>query len=94
VTRTVLQAFAPELVELTARTIAGSRLPWDWSNPPIPGFGGAEMWRETFRVEARWVLAAQATAGYLLGAAFEVDPCPYTFSHTRQWCGYDTCRES
>lgn len=20
--------------------------------------------------------------------------CPYTFSHTREWCGQDTCRES
>lgn len=20
--------------------------------------------------------------------------CPYIYSHTRFWCGYDTCRES
>jgi len=20
--------------------------------------------------------------------------CPYTHAHTRNWCGYDTCRES
>lgn len=20
--------------------------------------------------------------------------CPYSFAHTRHWCGYDTCRES
>jgi hypothetical protein len=20
--------------------------------------------------------------------------CPYTFAHTRHWCGYDGCRES
>jgi hypothetical protein len=20
--------------------------------------------------------------------------CPYTFSHTRHWCGYDACRDS
>lgn len=20
--------------------------------------------------------------------------CPYTFSHTRHWCGYQTCRDS
>ena len=24
----------------------------------------------------------------------EKNPCPYTFSHTRDWCGYPTCRES
>ena len=22
------------------------------------------------------------------------DPCPYTFAHTRHWCGYKTCRDS
>jgi hypothetical protein len=21
-------------------------------------------------------------------------PCPYTFAHTRHWCGYATCRDS
>lgn len=20
------------------------------------------------------------------------EPCPYTFSHTRHWCGYQSCR--
>jgi hypothetical protein len=24
----------------------------------------------------------------------EKPECPYTHSHTRFWCGYDTCRES
>jgi hypothetical protein len=24
----------------------------------------------------------------------EDNPCPYTHSHTRHWCGYDGCRES
>lgn len=24
----------------------------------------------------------------------EYDPCPYTHSHTRHWCGRDYCRES
>lgn len=23
----------------------------------------------------------------------DVYECPYTFSHTRTWCGYETCRE-
>lgn len=22
------------------------------------------------------------------------NPCPYTQSHTREWCGYELCRES
>lgn len=22
------------------------------------------------------------------------NPCPYTFSHTRHWCGYADCRDS
>lgn len=23
-----------------------------------------------------------------------VNPCPYTFAHTRSWCGYPLCREA
>jgi hypothetical protein len=23
-----------------------------------------------------------------------VNPCPFTQSHTRAWCGYDNCREN
>lgn len=23
-----------------------------------------------------------------------VQPCPYTHSHTRHWCGYEQCRDS
>lgn len=23
-----------------------------------------------------------------------LDPCPYTFAHTREWCGRPGCRES
>lgn len=32
-----------------------------------------------------WVTAARAE---------RVSDCPYTFSHTKHWCGYEGCRES
>lgn len=25
---------------------------------------------------------------------YDTAQCPYTHSHTRHWCGYDTCRDS
>jgi hypothetical protein len=24
----------------------------------------------------------------------EENPCPYDFSHTRHWCGYEGCRDA
>lgn len=63
--------FAPELVELTARAIATARTArvqgaqWTWDSLPISP-AGAELWRETYRDEARTVLAAQAAAGALV----------------------------
>lgn len=35
-------------------------------------------------LEAQAILARRATE----------DPCPYTFAHTRHWCGHQQCRES
>ncbi|MEU2002013.1 hypothetical protein ACH47B_13060 [Rhodococcus sp. NPDC019627] len=39
-----------------------------------------------------------AVADAIIAAGFQkvaaVEPCDYTFSHTRHWCGNPTCRES
>lgn len=65
-----LATFDPELVELTARAIATARVAriqaprWTWDSLPMSP-AGAELWRNTYRDEARTVLAAQAAAGAL-----------------------------
>ncbi len=33
-------------------------------------------------------------AGHQAAIGRDVNACPYTFAHTRHWCGYDTCRDS
>lgn len=32
--------------------------------------------------------------GYIWTPPPPPNPCPYDQSHTREWCGYDQCRES
>lgn len=46
----------------------------------------------TTSAEADRLLAEIDAAGARMLAEFE--PCPYTFSHTRSWCGNPFCRES
>jgi len=38
-------------------------------------------------------LSYQEQAAYLL-AKINGPECPFTFAHTRHWCGYPGCRES
>lgn len=35
----------------------------------------------------------QVVHGILEWVKFVENPCPYTFAHTKTWCGYDGCRE-
>jgi hypothetical protein len=37
-------------------------------------------------------MAERSSFGDLAGPRMDV--CPFDFGHTRQWCGFDTCRES
>lgn len=51
-------------------------------NRPMSVIGYEWNGRRDFDVfDSRYVVVAQESK------------CPYTHSHTRYWCGYDTCRE-
>jgi hypothetical protein len=57
-----------------------------WSNPPLLIFSLSDD-RKTMRhiPEDEW---DEWASGEL------PEKCPFTHSHTRHWCGYDTCRDS
>lgn len=57
----------------------------------IPMTGPATEWSGTFENSVDKVTIFKFTLRGL-PAGF-TDDCPYTFSHTRQWCGYQGCRD-
>jgi len=53
------------------------------------------------REEDERAYAAKARAEEWLNSTAEArrkelleDPCPYTFAHTRHWCGHPRCRDA
>ena len=42
------------------------------------------------------ISAAESALEILRGnlKSLQGEPCPYSFNHTKHWCGYETCRDS